>query len=301
MPDYRLTHAVTDLKGNQLLPAGTRLTGQVMETLVSGQPIDTDVCRLLDYRQIRSDLLNFFAVPPYDVIFHDTTRQQTLLKIAGDVAMPEPVLAALYHFRELDFYTYRHTLLVFALSILIARELIEDRDTLIQEVIAGPTHDIGKLCVPLEILTKEMPLTETEHEHLRHHVLAGYVLLSYYFQDPEILAAEVARDHHERKDGSGYPQGSRIDDLMIDIIMVSDVYDALISPRPYRPVSYDNRTALEEITRQAEAGIISETVARVLVALNRRSHPHFSQCVVSAERRGTPPSKNVYGVFETKE
>ena len=52
-----------------------------------------------------------------------------------------------------------------------------------------------------------------------------------------------------------------IDNLMIDIIMVSDVYDALISLRPYRPVSYDNRTALEEITRQADAGIISETVA----------------------------------------
>ena len=88
---------------------------------------------------------------------------------------------------------------------------------------------------------------------------------------------------------------------MVELVIVSDVYDALISPRPYRPESYDNRTALEELTRQAAAGIISETVARVLVALNRRSQPHFSQCVVSTERRGTPPSKNVYGVVETKE
>lgn len=299
MPDYQLTHAVTDLKGNQLLAAGIRLTRRVMQTLVSGHKAATETCRLLDYRQVRSDLLGFFAVAPYDVIFHETTRQQALLKIAGDVGMPEPVLESLYHFREVDFYTYRHTLLVFALSILIARELIDDRETLIQEIIAGPTHDIGKLCVPLAILTKETSLTNAEHEHLRHHVLAGYVLLSHYFQDPGILAAEVARDHHERKDGSGYPLGISIDDLMIDIIMVSDVYDALISPRPYRPVSYDNRTALEEITRQADAGIISETVARVLVALNRRSQPHFSQCVVSTERRGTPPSKNVYGIIET--
>jgi HD-GYP domain-containing protein (c-di-GMP phosphodiesterase class II) len=166
---------------------------------------------------------------------------------------------------------------------------------------AGPTHDIGKLCVPHDILAKDKPLSNAEHAHMRHHALAGYALLSYYFQDPGILAAEVARDHHERRDGSGYPLGIPIDNLMIDIIMVSDVYDALISPRPYRPVSYDNRTALEEITRQADAGTISETVARVLVALNRRAQPHFSRCVISTERRGTPPSKNVYGLIETND
>jgi HD-GYP domain-containing protein (c-di-GMP phosphodiesterase class II) len=301
MPDYRLTHAVTDRKGATLLAAGTRLNDQTMETLFSRQPAAIKTCRLLDYRQIRSDLLGFFAASPYDLIFQETHRQEALLQIAGDVVLPEPLLESLYHFRTLDFYTYRHTLLVFALSILIAQELIDDRDALLQEVMAGPTHDIGKLCVPLEILTKETPLTKVQQAHLRHHALAGFVLLSYFFRDPGILAAEVARDHHERKDGSGYPLGISIDNQMIDIIMVSDVYDALISPRPYRPESFDNRTALEELTRQAAAGIISETVARVLVALNRRSQPHFSQCVVSTERRGTPPSKNVYGVVETKE
>ena len=237
MPDCRLTHAVTDLKGDLLLAAGTRLTPQVMQTLISGQAAPIPTCRLLDFRQVRSDMLTFFTAPPYDVIFQGTGRKQALFDIAGDVVMPEPVLESLYHFRELDFYTYRHTLLVFALSILIARELIDNRDDLIQEVLAGPTHDIGKLCVPLDILTKETPLTKSELEHLRHHVLAGYVLLGHYFRDPAILAAQVARDHHERKDGSGYPLGISIDNLMIDIIMVSDVYDALISPRPYRPAA----------------------------------------------------------------
>ncbi len=301
MPDCRLTHAVTDRDGTLLLDAGTCLTRQVMDASVHGQAGAMATCRLLDYRQVRSDLLGFFADSPYDLIFQEAHRQEELLKIAGDVVLPEPVLESFYHFREWDFYTYRHTLLVFALSILIARELIDDRDALLQEVMAGPTHDIGKLCVPLEILTKETPLTQAQHAHLRHHAVAGYVLLSHYFRDPGILAAEVARDHHERRDGSGYPLGISIDNLMIDIIMVSDVYDALISPRPYRPVSYDNRTALEELTRQADAGTISETVARVLVALNRRAQPHFSRCVVSTECRGTPPSKNVYGLIETKD
>ena len=299
MSEYLLTHKVTDHQGKPLLAAGTLLTREAMERLASRRPAATQTARLLNYGQVKPDLLGFLAAAPYDVIFNAPSRVRSLMEIADDVVMPEPLLASLYHFRQIDFYTYRHTLLVFALSILIARELITDRESMLAEVLAGPIHDIGKLCVPLAILTKQTPLTESEHAHLRHHALAGYVLLSYYFRDPDILAARVARDHHERRDGSGYPLGIAIDNLMTDIIMVSDVYDALISPRPYRQASYDNRTALEEITRQADAGIISRTVAQVLVALNRRSRPHFSQCRLSAERRGTPPQDNLYGTTQS--
>lgn len=298
MPDRQLTHPVTDSLDNLLLDAGARLTPQRMRAFVEARPVAIRSRRLLDYRRIRSDLEAFFAQRPYDVIFGGTATKQALIDIAGQVVMPETVLESLYLFRELDFYTYRHTLLVFALSMLIARELIDDRHSLLQEVMAGPTHDIGKRCVPLHVLTKATPLTPAEVDHLRHHALAGYVLLAHYYQDPHILAARVARDHHERRDGSGYPLGIAMDNPMVDIIMVSDVYDALISPRPYRPVSFDNRTALEEITRQAESGIISDTVVRVLVALNRRSRPHFSRCVLSAERRGHPPADNHYGLVE---
>ena len=295
MPEYRLTHSVTDFTGREIVAAGTRLTLPLLQTLAGGNRAAFPACGLLNYRRVYADMLNFFAAPPYDVIFLETDRQHALFDIAVDVVMPEPVLMSLYHFRELDFYTYRHMLLVFALSILIARELIDDRAALMQEIMAGPIHDIGKLCVPLPILSKKTALTPSEIVHLRHHAPAGYVLLTHFFRDHEILAARVARDHHERRDGSGYPLGIPIDNLMIDIIMVSDVYDALISPRPYRPLSYDNRTALEEITRQARAGIISRTVARVLISLNRRSKPHFSCCTLSSEFRGQPPQGNLYG------
>jgi len=295
MPDWRLTHAVTDLKGKQLLAAETCLTGPVMQALVSGRPVTVKSYCLLDSRQVRSDLSNLLTDAPYDVILQEKSQQQTMLDIAGEVMLPGPSLDVLHYFREADFYTYCHSLRVFALSILICLELIDERQRLIQEIGAGPTHDIGKLCVPIEILTKQTPLTNLERDHLRHHALAGYVLLSHHFQDPAILVAEAARDHHERRDASGYPLGIRIDNRKIDIIMVSDIYDALTSPRPYRPVSYDNRSALEELTRQAEAGLISKAVVRALIALNRRSKPHYSRCVISSERRGTPPADNVYG------
>jgi HD-GYP domain-containing protein (c-di-GMP phosphodiesterase class II) len=297
-PDYRLAYAVTDLEDNQLLPAGTRLTRQVMEDLASRDSGTIKTYRLLDFSQVQDDLFNYLSVPPYDVITDHGGRYAILTDIAGEVHVPETVLDSFSRFREKDVYTYRHVLLVFALSVLIARELIGEKDQLLQEVIAGPTHDIGKLCIPQAILSKQAPLSKAEHEQLKHHTLAGYILLSYYFHDPDILAARVARDHHERRDGSGYPTGRAIDDLMIDIVMVADIYDALISSRPYRPVSFDNRTALEEITAQALRGTISQTVVQVLIALNRRSKPHYRDCVISSERRGTPPSQNVYGITE---
>ena len=80
--------------------------------------------------------------------------------------------------------------------------------------------------------------------------------------------------------------------------MIADIYDALISSRPYRPVSYDNRSALEELIAQSQGGAINEIVVRVLVALNRQSKPHYQNCVISTERRGKAPSGNVYGVIK---
>ena len=298
MVKYRLAYAVTDLEGNQLLPAGTLLTRQVMQDLAMRESGTVKSCRLLDFSMIRDDLLSYLSVPPYDLITSHDPQHAELLDIAGEVYVPETIINSLFRFREMDISTYRHVLLVFALSIHIARELIEDKEQLLQEVMAGPTHDIGKLCIPSEILSKQTPLTKAEHEHMKHHALAGYVLLVYYFRDPDILAARVARDHHERKDGSGYPAGRSVDDLLIDIVMIADIYDALISSRPYRPVSYNNRTALEELIAQAQNGIINETAVQVLVALNRQSKPHYQNCVISEKKRGEPPSNNVYGITE---
>ena len=299
MPEYRLAYGVTDLEGNEILPAGTYLTHQVMQDLAMRESGNIKSCRLLDYAPIQEDLLGYLSASPYDVISSHDNQHAALLDIAGEVSVPETILDSFFRFRETDVYTYRHVLLVFALSIYIARELIGEKEQLLEEVTAGPTHDIGKLCIPPEILSKQTPLTKAEHEYMKHHSLAGYVLLTYYFRDPNILAARVARDHHERRDGSGYPAGRIVDDLLIDIVMIADIYDALISSRPYRPVSYDNRSALEELIAQAQSGTINETVVRVLVALNRRSKPHYQNCVVSDERRGKAPSENVYGV--TKE
>ena len=78
--------------------------------------------------------------------------------------------------------------------------------------------------------------------------------------------------------------------------MVSDLYDALISHRPYRSEPFQIRTALEEITWQANSGKINRDVVQALIAVNRTSEPHYSECTPSNERRGGEPANNVYGI-----
>jgi len=75
-------------------------------------------------------------------------------------------------------------------------------------------------------------------------------------------------------------------DRMIEIISVCDIYDALLSPRPHRPIPYDNRTALEEITEMAEKGKIGWEVVQALVSYSRKDKPSFQECKVSVEKRG---------------
>lgn len=302
MTGLMISHAVRTLDGGTLLEAGSVLSEEVMGALCADQPAESfRSYPLLAHGAVRSDLVRFFSVPPYDLIFIDGGQITDVLDEMEEIMLIAPFLEALDYFRKQDFYSYRHFLSVFGLSTLLARDLVPDAAEQMRLSTTGPTHDIGKTCVPLEVLQKISPLTRAEKEMLDNHAAAGYVLLSHYLGDHRSLAARVARDHHERRDRSGYPRGIKLGDRLVEIIAVADVYDALLSPRPYRPLSYDNRTALEEVTSMAERGQIDWPVVQALVARNRRQRAHYEQTDVSSEKRGTPPAENLHGIVVDEE
>jgi len=154
---------------------------------------------------VKEDCLNFLSIPPYKTIFQDKKQINDLLNLLGTAHFSIPILQSLDYFRQHDLYTYTHVLMVFVLSTLLAKDLIPDYEECTRLSATGPSHDIGKICVPLHILKKKTPLTKMERGFLEHHGAAGYVLLSYYYGDTQNLACKVALDHHERRDGSGYP------------------------------------------------------------------------------------------------
>lgn len=298
----RLDYPVHTLDHTLLLPAGTVISPETLSEMVANnQQTPSPTALFLKHGSIEDDLLRFIRQIPYQVIFGNESKTIEVLKIMGGVRLPIPILESLDYFLQYDPYTYRHILMVFAVATLIAQDLVKDLQDRVKEAVAGPAHDFGKICVPLSVLRKTGPLTRDERMMVEHHALAGYVLLIHYFQDVDNLAAKVARDHHERRNGSGYPAGIHQTDPMVEIIIASDIFDALVSARPYRPDSFDNRTALEEITIMAENGAIGWKVVQALIGHNREGHVHYSEISVPVEKRGHPPAENVYGVYATSE
>jgi HD-GYP domain-containing protein (c-di-GMP phosphodiesterase class II) len=298
MPGLTLQHPIRTLDNQLLFPSGALLTKETLNAVIDSHRVDAyQTYPLLLYGSVKEDCLNFLSNPPYAQIFSDKKQIHNLLALIETVRFSVPILQSLDYFRQHDLYTYTHVLMVFALSTLLAKDLIPDYQDCIRLSATGPTHDIGKICVPLNVLKKTTPLTKTERNFLEHHAAAGYVLFSYYYRNIQHLACEVALDHHERRDSSGYPRGIPLKDPLVEIIAVSDIYDALIMPRPYRSGAYDNRTALEEITELAKQNKVGWDVVKALIAHHRKSHPPYKEMTISAERRGTPPSYNVYGMI----
>jgi HD-GYP domain-containing protein (c-di-GMP phosphodiesterase class II) len=114
--------------------------------------------------------------------------------------------------------------------------------------IAGSIHDIGKLSIPIEILSKPTKLSEIEFFLIKEHARRGYDILK-NVESPWPLA-EIVYQHHERMDGSGYPRGLKGDELLLEarILAVTDVVEAMSSHRPYR-AGLGINAALEEIEK----------------------------------------------------
>lgn len=294
MKPLKLLFPVRTLDNEVLLPAGVELTDKVLDELIAANTENYRSFTLLEYGSVKEDVHDFLNMAPYNVIFDDPAAVAEVLKVMNSVQLVEPVFATLEYFKSTDFHTYRHMLMIFALTTLLSRDLVDDMDLRLADAAAGPTHDFGKICVPLDVLLKKTPLTGEERQILGHHAVSGYVLLCYYFKDKNCFAGTLALNHHERCDGSGYPRGKKDLSRMMEIVAACDVYDALISPRPYRAASYSNRTALEIITDMADRGQIGWNVIRALVAYNRKLRP-VDDVDVSMEKRGVHPAGNAYG------
>lgn len=145
--------------------------------------------------------------------------------------------------------TVAHTERVAGLSIAMGRDLCLPEERLPILAVGALLHDVGKIDVPDDLLSKAGPLTDAERAVVNQHPLGGWRILS----GSPLLAdvAMVARCHHERYDGSGYPDGLVGATIPFEarIVAVADVFDALSSDRPYR-AAWSRERALAEIAGQ---------------------------------------------------
>jgi HD-GYP domain-containing protein (c-di-GMP phosphodiesterase class II) len=147
-----------------------------------------------------------------------------------------------------DPYTSGHQHRVCQLAVRIAQEMKLPEDKIEGIRIVSLIHDIGKIGLPTEILSKPTKLSDIEFGLIKEHSQIGYnILKSIDFPYP---VASIVLQHHERLDGSGYPQGLKSEDILQEakIIGAADVVEAMSSHRPYRPALGIDK-ALEEISK----------------------------------------------------
>jgi PAS domain S-box-containing protein len=188
--------------------------------------------------------------------------EQRESKRAAEVEVAlEGALAALAITLELrDPYTAGHQRRVADLASLIAAELSLDSDRMRGLFLAALVHDIGKVAIPVEIISKPGRLTLLEYEFVKQHSDAGHeILCTIPFHSP---VAEIVRQHHEYLDGSGYPRGLRRDEILLEarILTVADIVEAMTAYRPYHgPASVD--AAMVEIAILARTKLDPDVVA----------------------------------------
>ena len=162
-----------------------------------------------------------------------------------------------------DPYTAGHQKRVAMISMAIAKKLGWEIDRVQSLYMAAMVHDIGKVAVPSEILTKPSHLTDLEMQLVREHVENGYqILKDIPFPWP---LADIVRQHHERLDGSGYPHQLKGDQICPEarILAVADTIEAMATHRPYRP-ALGLQAALDEVRAEAGIGLDADVVNAAL-------------------------------------
>jgi HD domain len=186
--------------------------------LVVGIPVALDLARSVQSRPLAGDIHAADLVGSEETFLGSHVRALTRL------------------LADRDDYTEQHTRRVALRAVQVGELLGLSPSRLRALATGGLVHDIGKLSVPDSILKKPGPLDDDEYTVIKRHPEHGMKLLEGLggFREPVL---RLVRDHHERLDGKGYPRGLRSDQICLDtrIMSACDVYDALISPRVYRP------------------------------------------------------------------
>jgi putative two-component system response regulator len=167
-----------------------------------------------------------------------SSRQEAVERLARTVEMHDPE-------------TGRHINRMASVAALLGERLGLDPQRVLLLRAAAPMHDIGKVAMPGGVLQKRGALTTSERMRMESHTTVGHRILAEPGSELLTMAATIALTHHERFDGKGYPDGLDDGDIPLEgrIAAVADVFDALLSDRPYRP-AFSLEEAAQLITEE---------------------------------------------------
>ncbi|MBI3444118.1 MAG: response regulator [Magnetospirillum sp.] len=177
----------------------------------------------VDGPELMARARNLLALRKSQLTLHDRAAEELVMRLSKAAEYRDPETGA--HIERMARY-----------SALIARRMGLDGDDVERLELAAPMHDVGKVGIPDMILLKPDRLSETEFSIMKQHAEYGWEILKDSSSRLVRLAAIIAKSHHEKFDGSGYPAGLAGEDIPLEgrIVAVADVFDALTSTRPYK-------------------------------------------------------------------
>ena len=237
-PGMSLAYSIYDPEGHTLICNGTVLSEFYIKRLISygfdGLYIEDELSKDIELTPIITPELRTEGLTCVRSSNVDSCKG-VAKKIVGQILDKGVLSLDMTDLRCFDSYTYAHSVNVAVISCIMGFGLKMNEEQLEQLVMAGLLHDLGKQAIPTEILNKHDRLTNEEYEIMKTHAQLSYELIKERWDISSQVKVAV-RYHHENVDGSGYPDGIDGDSMTIftKILHVADVYDALVSKRPYK-------------------------------------------------------------------
>jgi HD-GYP domain-containing protein (c-di-GMP phosphodiesterase class II) len=287
-PGMVLGKTIFDKNGIKLLNEGNIITSEYLERIVplgyTGLYIDDELSKELKLDSSFFDTLKNEAIQSLKNIFiassADSSSYQdelnflssSLVRILDEILSNNDIIVNMIDLKIYDDYTYFHSVNVAILALIVGNALKFEKEMLIQLGMAAILHDIGKKFTPKNILSKPGVLTKEEFKIIKEHPSNGYHFIKKSFPSISNVTYIGILQHHERFDGSGYPNGSIGEDISLfgRILAVCDVYDALVSDRPYHKAHLPSE-ALEFV--QGGSGTMFDPVVVLAFSCKIASYP----------------------------
>ncbi|MCK4463295.1 MAG: HD domain-containing protein [Candidatus Omnitrophica bacterium] len=283
-----------DIYGKLIAKKGERVTRSLVER-IKNMPKKSKVRKAMKNTFIYNDVKKTLNNRKYGAIFEGPIKKERILKIAGNTILEDGIIKELAYMKKHLPYTYKHELIVGILTIKMTLGLKKYHLNSRTASYGAFTHDIGKNRIPKKTLGKTSALNVDEYEFLRTHPTIGYLLLLRYERKADAKSSITAYQHHEKLDGSGYPNGIRRINTYAQLVSVNDILDALLAKRPYRKKAFKLRVALDYLLEEVSAKRLNKDAVYSLISYARKEKPHIKTMKISKVMREKPPKQSVYG------
>ncbi len=255
-----ISNHITAIDGRVVARKGDVINQKYVEQLYNIKPPGTEHTQLFGETYHFTNIEILLKELKYQFISHDSQKKTQLSKNLAGISLNE------INFNELTWmerykYHYDHVLAVTILVAAMTLDCYQDEDKARKAASCALTHDFGITRVPEQILTKVSPLEDDEMKIVREHPIYSYILLTYYGFAPSHLNTRVGFQHHENLLGTGYPCSIIQENEIAQFVQISDIFDALISARPFRPALSAEKAVLTIAEMVAKGQVDTEVFA----------------------------------------